>query len=201
MDFRSGSPTALQEFLASSASRCACRRGSRRLCASGRDDDGSMRKRASSCLGVCGREHGAVDPFPTCYKCIPHFCRTAQGCQVLLSGHRRSSSGCRKGWSTVQKLHAIMHARLVLAAHREQHACEVVIVFQVGRAVLLEACGLEETLLNTIWHVQEHSWDLAEYSETASVTPRQPRTRRSQQYYPHRTFTPPERLDYPENAS
>ena len=37
-------------------------------------------------------------------------------------------------------------------------------------------------MLNTIWHVEEHSWDLVEYSETASVTPRQPRTRRSQQF-------------------
>ena len=146
MDCRSGSPTALQEFLASSASRCACGRHSWRLCASERDNDGSMRKRASSCLGVCGREHDAVDPFSTCYKCIPHFCRTAQGCQALLSDHR-SSSGCRKGWSTVRKLHAIMHARLVLAAHREQHAREVAIVFQVVRIVLLEGLDLEETCL------------------------------------------------------
>lgn len=126
-------------FLALSASRCACRRHSWRFCASERDDDGSIRKRASSCLGVYARECGAIDPFLQCYKCIPHFCCTAQGCQVLLSDHR-SSSGCRKNWSTVQKLHAIMHARLVLAG---RIVTSRAFVFQVERLVLLEAYGPE----------------------------------------------------------
>ncbi len=115
-DSRSGRPTALQDFLASSASDAQKKTPLPHRHASSREENVSMRKPVSSCLGIYGWECGANDPFLHTLQIHPSFCRTAQGCQVLLSDHR-SSSGCRKDWSTDQKLHAITRARLVLAGH------------------------------------------------------------------------------------
>lgn len=99
-DCRSGSPNRSPGFLASPASDAPGQTSLVEKCAYAQNDDESTGKRASSCLGVYGRECGAVDPFSQMFSL---FCRTAQGCQVLLSD-RRSSSGYCKGWSTVQKL-------------------------------------------------------------------------------------------------